>query len=266
MSTFHFVAGSAPLLVSFPHDGTELPPELRPRLTQAALALPDTDWHVARLYDFAPSLGASVLVANASRYVIDLNRDPSGNELYPGADNTELCPTTTFAREAIYRVGQELQPAEVEARTRSTHAPYHACLSDELARLRRVHGVAVLLDAHSIRSRVPRFFEGRLPDLNLGTASGKSCDSELGARAEQVLRSANGFSSVRDARFTGGYITRQYGRPAEGVHALQLEIAQDAYMDETPPFPFSEEKAARLRPTLRTLLQALIAWAKERSI
>lgn len=263
MTPFRFTEGSQPLLVSIPHDGTQLLPGLERRLTPQALALPDTDWHVARLYDFAASLGASVLVAELSRYVIDLNRDPGGAALYPGADNTELCPITTFAHESIYLSGEEPQPQEVEDRRRAVYVPYHAQLSAELARLRRRHGVAVLLDAHSIRSRVPRFFDGRLPDLNLGTAAGSSCAEELSARAFDLLSHAPNFSSVRDGRFKGGYITRHYGRPAEGVHAMQLEIAQAAYMDEEKPEVFLDDRASLLRPTLRSLLEMLLTWARE---
>lgn len=261
---FSLTPGRTPLVCSFPHDGVEIPPDIEARMTAEAKRRPDTDWHVARLYDFAGELGASVLVPRHSRYVVDLNRDPAGTVLYPGADNTGLVPTSTFANEPIYLPGQEPSEDEVRARAERFHRPYHSALAGELERLRALHGFAIVFDAHSIRSVVPRFFEGRLPDLNLGTASGQSLDAELGERLFDVLRGNDaGFSSVRDGRFRGGFITRCYGRPREHLHAVQLELAQDCYMDERFPYGFDEAKAARLRPTLRSFVEALLAWAEE---
>lgn len=260
---FRFQPGETPLIVSAPHDGTLVPPEIVKRFTPQARALPDTDWHVSRLYDFAAGLGASTLTATHSRYVVDLNRDPSGEVLYPGADNTEIVPTTTFDRAPIYRDGQTPDPAEVAARVERWFRPYHEQLQSEIERVRARFGFAVLFDAHSIRSEVPRFFRGVLPDLNLGSVRGQSADTELARRAFAVLEGAPGFSAVRDGRFTGGYTTRHYGRPAERVHALQLELAQKTYMNEAPPFAFREDRAAELRPVLRRLLETLLDWARE---
>jgi N-formylglutamate deformylase len=255
---FRFREGRAPLLVSFPHGGIELPEQLAARMTPEALALPDTDWHIARLYDFVSELGASTIAARWSRYAVDLNRDPSGAPLYPGADETESCPTRTFAGEAIYRDGQAPDRGEIDERLARWFQPYHAALAGELDRIRARHGEAILLDAHSIRSRVPRFFEGVLPDLNLGTAGGASAGAELAARAFESLKRAPGYFAVRDARFKGGYITRHYGQPEGGVHALQLELAQKSYMNEAPPYEFDEQRAARLRPVLRRFVEALL--------
>ncbi len=257
--------GAAPLLVSFPHDGTEIPAEIAAHMTPAALARPDTDWHVARLYDFVAELGASTLQPRMSRYVVDLNRDPSGTALYPGADNTGLVPTSTFERESIYQPGREPDAAEIAERVERWFLPYHAALELEIGRLLDTFGVAVLFDAHSIRSEVPRFFDGVLPDLNLGTASGESADDALAARAFHVLSSAKGYSAVRDARFKGGFITRRYGQPASGVHALQLELAQKNYMHEAPPYEFDEARADRLRPVLRELVGVLLEFARQGS-
>lgn len=259
---YRFREGNAPLLVSFPHDGTELGGALARRLTPAGLGLPDTDWHVAKLYDFVAGLGASTLSARMSRYVVDLNRDPSGAVLYPGADNTELCPTRTFAGEAIYLDGQAPTPGEIAERIERWFLPYHSRLSAELERIHARHGVAILLDAHSIRSVVPRFFEGVLPDLNLGTVGGKSASPELAQRAYEVLVRSEGFSAVRDGRFKGGYITRHYGAPERGVHALQLELTQKSYMSELPPYAFDAERASRLRAVLEPFVEALIGWAR----
>ncbi|WP_428262418.1 N-formylglutamate deformylase [Haliangium sp.] len=260
MDIFQLQRGHTPLLVSVPHAGTHVPAAIAARLSDPAHALPDTDWHVHVLYDFAAELGASVLVATHSRYVIDLNRDPAGVELYPGQDNTGLVPLTCFDRAPVYRPGQEPDPADIEARIDAYWRPYHDALAAELDRLVAAHGHAVLFDAHSIRSRVPRFFAGTLPDLNLGSAGGTSAAPALRARAMAVLEAAAGFSCVCDGRFRGGYITRRYGRPDQSRHALQLEMAQQVYMDEAPPYRYRADLAERIRPSLRALLSALAAW------
>ncbi|MEB2312705.1 MAG: N-formylglutamate deformylase [Sorangiineae bacterium] len=262
---FVFSEGTIPLLVSFPHDGTAIPAALARRMTPAALARPDTDWHVARLYEFVTGLGASTLRPELSRYVVDLNRDPTGLALYPGADNTGIVPLDTFAREPIYLPGAAPDEAECVERVARHFAPYHAKLAGELERLLGAFGVAVLLDAHSIPSVVPRFFEGTLPDLNLGSARGASAAPELAARAFCVLEAAEGYRAVRDGRFTGGYITRHYGAPERGVHALQLELAQKNYMVEAPPFSWVDERASALRLVLRAFVEELAAFARERS-
>lgn len=257
---YRFVAGSTPLIVSLPHDSTHIPDELARCMTPPALATPDTDWHVARLYDFAEALGATVLTATHSRYVVDLNRDPSGEALYPGADNTEICPLRTFDQAPIYRPGQEPDAAEVGRRIETYWRPYHARLAEAIARVRARHGVAVLFDGHTIRSQVARFFTGRLPDLNLGTAKGASVAPDLGARVFAILEGSP-YSAVRDERFTGGYITRTYGRPADGVHVLQLELTWRTYMDEGPPYAYLPERAARLKTVLRAMVEGGLAWA-----
>jgi N-formylglutamate deformylase len=262
VSTFALTRGSTPLLVSMPHTATGLPAELAARMTEAGRALPDTDWHIHRLYEFAGELGAGVIRPEYSRYVIDLNRPPDGRALYKGANNTELCPTSTFAEEPIWRSGEEPQEAEINERRERYWRPYHEALSTELNRLKERYGIALLWDAHSIRSHVPRFFEGRLPDLNLGTAAGTSAAPDLIEALMAVASDAAPYTAVLDGRFKGGYITRAYGRPAEGVHAVQLELAQIAYMDEDPPFPYRPEKAARLQPVLKALLEAMLDWAQ----
>ncbi len=253
--------GDGPLVVNVPHAGTWLPDEVRARLTPAALALPDTDWHVEKLLAFVRERAVTLLGATHSRYVVDLNRDPTGAALYAGADNTELCPTRTFADEPIYRDGAALAPAESVAHAASYFEPYHAVLAAEIARVRARHGYAVLFDGHSIRSEVPRFFQGRLPDLNLGTADGASCAPSLSSLAAGVLADSRPFTHVVNGRFKGGWITRRYGRPAEGVHALQLEIAQCCYMDEAPPYPWDAGRAAALVRVLERLIPELASWS-----
>lgn len=264
MQIFHYSEGRVPLLVSMPHCGTRLPERLATRMTTHALRLPDTDWHVDRLYDFADALGAAILRPVYSRYVIDLNRAPDGAALYPGASNTELCPITTFDEQPLYRDGQAPDAGEVAERRTLYWQPYHERLREALADIRARHGLALLYDAHSIRSRVPRFFAGELPHLNLGTAGGASCDPELQARLAAVLREAPGYTHAVNGRFKGGYITRASGNPAENVHAVQMELSQVTYMDEDYPFNYREDLAARIRPALGQVLEEMLRWAAER--
>jgi len=261
VAPFLFRAGRTPLLVSMPHVGTHIPDDIAADLTERALGRPDTDWHVDRLYDFLGDLGASVITATQSRYVIDLNRAPDGSDLYPGKDTTELCPTAAFDRQPLYRDGRLPDGEAIARRVAAYWQPYHTALAAELERLKAMHGVTLLWDAHSIASEVPRFFEGRLPDFNLGSNGGASCDPELARRVMAVADAAPGYSAVLDGRFRGGYITRHYGRPDEGVHALQLELSQRTYMDEGPPYPFRDDLAGALRPALRAMLEALLDWA-----
>ena len=261
--------GNAPLLVSFPHTGTELPEALAPCFVSPWLARKDADYWVHLLYDFAQQLDASTVRTSISRSVIDVNRDPSGASLYPGQTTTELCPLTSFDGEPLYRAGQEPDAGEIAARRDKYYAPYHALLAGELARLSALHGVVTLIDAHSIRSFVPRLFAGALPELNLGNYDGKSCAAVLLAAAEQAcVRS--GFSWVVNGRFKGGYITRHYGDPSGGVHALQLELAMRAYLcepDAAPapnnwPPPYEPQRAAVLREVLREIVGYCLEFAR----
>lgn len=252
--------GDAPLLIDVPHAATHIPPRLRDALTPHAQNVPDADWHVPQLYAFAVGMGASLMVATHARYVVDLNRDPQGAALYPGADNSELVPLAGFDSAPLYRPGCTPTVADVAERCAQYWTPYHAALTQRLARIRARHGYAILLDAHSIRSRVPRFFDGRLPDLNLGTADGRSCAPSLQSAAMNVASRAEGFEAVCNGRFKGGYITRHYGRPAQGIHALQLEIAQASYMHEDEPWPWEPRRAQPLQAVLERLVDALLTW------
>lgn len=257
--TFTLHRGTAPLLVSLPHDGSAISPALAARMTPDARRAPDTDWHVSRLYGFARALGASVLVPRFSRYVVDLNRPEDDTSLYPGQNTTGLCPAVRFTGEPVYLEGQAPSPAEVADRVERYWRPYHQALSEELARLKAGHGHAILWEGHSIRgSGLPFLFEGRLPDLNLGTAAGSSCSPALQQRLESVLGAQAEYDWVANGRFKGGHITRHYGRPDEGVDAVQLEISQRAYMDEDS-FAYDDAKAERLQRVLRALLQATLA-------
>ena len=250
--------GSLPLLVSFPHAGTQIPDALAARMTPEALQLADVDWHLPQLYAFAKAMGASLLSACFARHVIDLNRPPEGTSLYPGQDVTGLLPLDTFRKEPLYLSGQAPVAAEAEERRERYWQPYHDALRAELDRLRAAHGSVVLWDAHSIASRLPRFFDGKLPDVNLGTADGRSCAPHLQAAVEAVLQRQSAFTHVSNGRFKGGHITRHYGAPKNGVHALQLEMCQSIYMDETAPFAYRLDLAAQVQPLLRSMLEAVM--------
>lgn len=249
--------GTTPLLISLPHDGTALPEGVAARLTPTARRVPDTDWHVSRLYAFARGLGASMLVPKYSRYVVDLNRPPDDISLYPGQNTTGLCPVVQFSGEPVYLRGSEPTPGEVAQRVETYWRPYHAALAAEIARLKAEHRRVVLWEGHSIRSVVPFLFEGRLPDFNLGTAGGASCSPALQRRLETVLGAQKEHSFVVNGRFKGGYITRHYGNPANSIDAVQLELAQLNYMDEVS-FEYLTPLAQQVQATLRTLLETCL--------
>jgi N-formylglutamate deformylase len=267
------IRGDAPLLVSMPHTGTEIPATLEPRLRSLWLARKDTDWWIERLYDFAPELGATLIRTRLSRTLIDPNRDPSGASLYPGQATTGLCPTTTFDGEPLYRDGAAPGPEEIAARRAAWFDPYHQTIAAELARLRGRHPAVVLYDCHSIRSQIPRLFGGTLPNLNLGTNSGASCSPVLTARLEAEC-DASGYSRVTNGRFKGGYTTRHYGRPQAGVHAMQMELACRGYLREPLgevgaadwPCAYDARFAAPLRAVLTRVLRACLAFAADAAL
>ena len=259
MDTFTLVRGNVPLLISLPHDGTHLPDEVAKRLNPRARRVPDTDWHVARLYEpLAQQLGASVIKPVASRYVVDLNRPADGHALYPGRRETGLVPTIGFDGEPLYLDGQEPDADDIRQRVETWWRPYHQALAGELARLKAQHGRVVLWDGHSICSRVPMLFEGRLPDFNLGTADGTSCGADLQWNLTNVLEAQSRYDFVLNGRFKGGHITRHYGRPAEDVQAVQLELAQCQYMDEES-FAWDQAKAQQVQVAIRDLLRCCLA-------
>lgn len=234
MNVYEFHRGSVPLLVSIPHSGTEVPEAIAQRFTVAGRGLPDTDWYVDKLYEFARELGASIIKANYSRYVVDLNRAPDSASLYESNPTSPVCPTQTFGGSFIYMTGHEPDDREIAARIAEFWRPYHARIAAELDDMRAQHGAALLWDAHSIASEIPGLFEGVLPEFNFGTRDGASCPREIGESLLNVVTSDGKFGAVLDGRFKGGYITLHYGRPADGVYAVQLELARRAYMDEGP--------------------------------
>jgi len=259
-AVFQLHRGHRPLVVSVPHVGTAIPPQIASKLVPRALGTEDADWHLQRLYAFAMELGASLIVPRFARYVIDLNRPSENTPMYPGANNTELCPTRFFTGEPLYRDGQAPDDAEVQRRIARYWQPYHDALDAELRRLHAAHGFVALFDGHSIQPELPWLFEGRLPDLNLGTAEGRSCSPALREAMARVLQGHGAHSHVIDGRFKGGHITRHYGRPADGFHAVQMEMGWHCYMDpaKPPASAYDEARASTVLPVLKGLAQALL--------
>jgi formiminoglutamase len=257
--------GEGPLIVSIPHAGTEIPHDIEARLVSPERARVDADWWVDKLYGFANGLGATVVRTAISRTVIDVNRDPSGQSLYPGQATTDLCPETTFDGEPLYREGKAPAEAEIAERRARWFDPYHSALAGEIERLRGRHGVVVLYDAHSIRSDIPRLFEGRLPNFNIGTNDGRSCAPEL-TRAVERACAQPGFTQVVNGRFKGGWITRRYGQPDAGAHAIQMELAWRSYLDEpegrAAPGPFDPKRAVDVQKVLENVLRACFGFAR----
>src|SRR5215469_883318 len=253
--------GKSPLIVSLPHAGNDIPESIESKFVSPWLARRDADWWIDRLYDLAPTLGATVVRTHISRSVIDCNRDPSGKSLYPGQNTTELCPTTTFDGEPLYLSGKAPSETDIAARRSQFFDPYHAMIAAEIARLRDTYPRIVLFDAHSIRSRIPRLFDGELPNFNIGTNSGASCSGELTSGIERACGDSN-FSRVTNGRFKGGWTTRHYGKPDNGVHAVQLELAMRGYMEEPDepapenwPPAYDAERAAPMRQVLKRILE-----------
>jgi N-formylglutamate deformylase len=246
--------GTAPLLISIPHLGTHIPDDLRGQYSEVALTVADTDWHLDRLYGFAADLGATVVGARVSRYVVDLNRPPNDESLYPGQTTTGLCPTETFRGEPVYKAGCEPEAAEKQRRVEQYWQPYHAVLARELARLRAQHQNVLLWEAHSIASVLPRLFDDKLPDLNLGTQDGRTAAATVQRAAENAAQ-AGEFTWIANGRFKGGYITRHFGAPQAGIHAIQLEMCQSTYMSEVFPFHYDDARAAKVQPVLRGMVE-----------
>lgn len=258
-----FTRGRVPLLISMPHPGLHLTPVVRDGLVDEAVSLPDTDWHIPRLYDFASDLGASVLSAEYSRFVIDLNRPSDDTPLYAGA-TTGLFPSTLFEGDPLFREGLAPSKEERASYLEKIWTPYHDTLRSELERLRAEFGYALLFDAHSIRGHIPHLFDGRLPDFNLGTFNGASCDEALAQRLDTACAAAKLYSHVLNGRFKGGHITRHYGDPANHIHAVQLELTQSTYMDEFVPFHYRPDLAEPTQAVLKGLLEEMIAWGREK--
>ncbi len=256
-SSFSYISGNKPLLISMPHNSAEIPTDLENKLTSKARMSSDTDWYIDKLYNFTADLGIHLLKPAWSRYYIDLNRDPDGKDLYPGSNSTELCPTTDFSGNSIYQNGITPKTSEINQRFEQVWKPYHQCIADTLTTIVQKHGYAILFDAHSIASRVPRFFDGSLPDFNFGSNDSNSCDDSL--LASLVKLPFEDWSIVSNGRFKGGYITRHYGAPERNIHAIQLELSQATYMDEEAK-NWDQVKAVRLRQQLKLIIETLLHW------
>jgi N-formylglutamate deformylase len=249
--------GSSPLILAFPHTGTDVPEDIRANLNEEGRKLRDTDWHIHELYQgLMPEV--TTVRATFHRYCIDANRDPSGQSLYPGQNTTALIPLTDFNEQPLWIEGREPDGAETARRLERFHRPYHAVLQAEIERVKAEHGIAILYDCHSIRSVCPFLFEGRLPDFNIGTDNGRTCDPLMEQEVSAICAAAEGYSWVANGRFRGGWTTRHYGRPKDGVQAIQMELTQTTHLkSETPPFDYDVDKAAGLRPVLRRILQRI---------
>ena len=256
MACYSLLKGSTPLLISMPHIGQIIPQSIASLMTDEALLIKDTDWYIDRLYDFAHEIGATIIKPHASRYVIDLNRGVDGVNLYPGADSTELCPSSTFNRTPIYLDKSIVPTEEVDKRVTEYWQPYHDEVKNTLAQIKAKFGFAMILDAHSILSEVPRFFDGKLPDFNWGTANGRSCSEEIINSIKALDFSP--YTLVWNERFKGGYITREYGDPENNIHAIQLELSQRTYMNEDE-FTFNDSLAKQVQPILKAIVEALLS-------
>ena len=259
MSLIEVTQGDGPLVLGLPHTGTDIPDDCLVRLNDTGRPMADTDWHINRLYAGLVD-GVSTVRTPVHRYVIDVNRDPSGTSLYPGQNTTGLCPLTDFDGLPIYLDGHAPDAAEVDRRRAAYHAPYHAALAAELDRVKAIHGFALLYDCHSIRSEIPFLFDGTLPDFNIGTNVGTTCDPTIEDAVTRLCQSAEGYSSILNGRFKGGWTTRHYGQPDLGVHAIQMELAQSTYMLERAPWTYIAECADRTRTHLKTILETLSDW------
>ena len=251
--------GNSPLVLGLPHGGTHIPEDCLARLNDTGREMADTDWHIDRLYAGLLADVSSVWTP-VHRYVIDANRDPGGESLYPGQNTTGLCPLTDFDGNGIYLEGREPDQGEIDRRIKAYHAPYHAALRAELQRVHAIHGFAILYDCHSIRSEIPFLFAGRLPDFNIGTNMGRTCAPEIESAVAAICEKAEGYDAIVNGRFKGGWTTRHYGRPSLGFHAIQMELAQSTYMLERAPWSYDTDRADRLRPHLASILNFLSEW------
>lgn len=259
MSFLDITQGNSPLVLGLPHTGTDLPGDIHSALNDTGRAMADTDWHIHDLYHGLAE-DVTTVRTRIHRYAVDVNRDPRGVSLYPGQNTTSLCPLTDFDGVPIYPEGAAPDAAEIERRGALYHAPYHAALQSELDRVKALHGYAILFDCHSIRSVIPFLFDGVLPDFNIGTNDGQTCDPALTAMVTARCQTSEGFSTVVNGRFKGGWTTRHYAQPDAGLHTIQMELAQSTYMLEHPPWSYEPERAARLRARLALILNDLIRW------
>ncbi len=252
--------GKSPVVLAMPHGGQQIPAAIAARLNDLGRRIDDTDWWIDRLYDDLLD-DPTVVKATFSRYVADANRAPDNESLYPGQNTTGICSPLSFDGKPIYRAGQEPDSAEIETRIKQFHEPYHQALRAQIERIKALHGVAVVYDCHSIRSHIPYLFEGELPVFNIGTNGGATCNPKIEACVVEVCKGAEDYSFALNGRFKGGWTTRHYGQPDQGVHVIQMELAQRAYMEEKPPWSYRTDRAEQIRPYLKALLLKIEALA-----
>ncbi|WP_300032082.1 N-formylglutamate deformylase [uncultured Roseobacter sp.] len=252
------ISGDSPLIMCLPHTGTDIPPLYWKRLNDNGQMLRDTDWHLDRLCKgLAPQ--ATVVRARFSRYLSDVNRDPDGQPPYPDKLNSNLIPYADQDGVPIWDTPPMLR--EISALRAAFFVPYHAALQGQIARVQSRFGHAVICDCHSVRSRIPHRSDGQMPDLNIGTRGGTACDQRLSARVAAICQTTSQYTTAFDGRFQGEWVTRRYGRPARGVHLIQIEIAQDNYLaEEAEPWEYDEVKAEPLREVLRSVLNEMSDW------
>lgn len=260
-TSYTLTKGRVGLLISMPHNGQQIPDDIAAVMTNAGKQVADTDWYMDTLYDFAALLGVYTITPKYSRYVVDLNRNTTNENLYPGANSTELCPTTAFDLSPLYLDENTPNEQEIERRIALYWQPYHLAIQQTIAEMKQQFDHVILFEAHSILSHVPRFFSGKLPDFNFGTVDNKSCAKALIEQVETLDFSP--YTTVTNGRFKGGYITRAYAQPAENIHTLQLELSQQTYMDE-PSDHYNEQKATQVKKKLKTLVECLIKFTEQR--
>jgi N-formylglutamate deformylase len=256
MDTYRYQPGETPVLMCISHVGTAVPAEAAAAMTDAALALPDTDWDIDRLFHFAPALGVGFLKASVSRHVVDLNRDPAD------ADGLPVCPFVTLGGTPVYRPGAEPGAGTIAERLDAYWQPFHERLDAALTTIRDRFGVAVLIDLHSIPSAR---IGADAWDVSLGTWDGATASPALADRMAAALEAAGSNLIEIDGPVRGGHVVRRYGRPQQGVHALTVVVNQDMYIEAEPERRYREDRATVLRPRLERMLGAAVEWAWERS-
>ncbi|GAA4113631.1 N-formylglutamate deformylase [Aquimarina addita] len=252
-----------PILISIPHAGTQFPVEIKHYYKKKMRNhLDDTDWYVHKLYEFAPSLGITIIKANLSRWVIDLNRDPKSIPLY--TDNrliTAITPITDFYGNNIYTSSSsEPDPIEIQRRLDLYYWPYYRQIETLIADLKKKFGKVLLWDAHSIRHLVSTIQKKPFPDMILGNNDQKTAHPQLILTALEKLRSKK-FEVAHNTPFKGGHITRYFGKPAQNVHALQLEMNKILYMDDNE-ITYNTKRASEVQEVLQDTLQHLIRTMK----
>ncbi|HNP20154.1 MAG TPA: N-formylglutamate amidohydrolase [Fulvivirga sp.] len=257
------LAPRVPILISVPHCGVLFPDEIKNDYNQELIKAPDdTDWFVDQLYDFATEMGITMITAQYSRWVIDINRDPESKPLYDdGRIITELCPTATFAGEDIYKEGCKPNEDEVKRRITAYYNPYYTKITELLEDLKKEFGQVIFWDSHSIREYVPLIRKDKFPDLILGDNDGKTAHPSLSKSALENLEKS-GLEVRHNTPFKGGHLTRYFGQPHNNQHGLQLEMTKVNYMDDQE-VNYHTQRAEKIRTMLKEVFQGLLVKLEE---